>query len=248
MFIDINNNKAITIREFVELLIGGLIDSKLISHEYFVSDSLKTAQQLMLIDDFDLINSDSQISKRNAAKIIHYTLLNILREKDDEDWTGAQYFKDIYDCHRCVSHIAQTYTKGIIKSSRNNLFGINDTIGCQEARDIINRLLILEKRIIPEKMVAVQIKEISIIDLKKGLLYNGEVDIIDVRDSEAFLLESEFEECQNIPLKKIKLNPYIVGTDKTKPIVLYCDNGYQSKLAGKLLIEYGYINVMVCYK
>lgn len=96
------------------------------------------------------------ITRKQAAIIIHEYLRKILKEADETDITRATKLKDLYDCRVCVKHIEQVYIKGImdpmidcnasLKNGLPILFGGNELLTDEEAKTIIERVWDKSKR------------------------------------------------------------------------------------------------------
>lgn len=170
--------------------------------------------------------------KKMLAQQTHEKLLE-MGEADETDWSAARYLKDIYECHSCVIHIAQCYVKGIIPLSGESVFGANEIVSPELEKLVEERIYDKSLRQKPEPVKAA---EISIVKLSE-LPENSRV--IDVREEPAERVG------ENIPLKTIVQNPYIVGTDLQQKIILYCTKGYQSTLAADVLKKAGYLNVHI---
>lgn len=242
------SDHILTVREFVNILLESIyINNK--SYDSFDDiDVLYKAQRMGIIEEFDLLSADNPISKRNVARIVHNTLTKIINEKDEDDWSVAQYLKDIYDCHRCVAYIAQVYAKGIIPGKSKVLFGNHETVDYSTAKTIIDRLWNTQNRIAPAKIERAKINIVRLSELDEYLINMTDYIIIDVRDRETYLLNPVIEGSINIPLKHIYLNPYMVHTDKNIKIILFCEDGYLSELSAKILVDHGYINVDICHE
>ncbi len=59
-----------------------------------------------------------ELSRLDAAILMHKYLLEIEGVQDLEDISGAEVLKDLYDCRKCVNHIAQVYLRGLIAPVR----------------------------------------------------------------------------------------------------------------------------------
>ncbi len=57
-----------------------------------------------------------ELTRLDAAIIIHIFLRDVAGLKDLEDISGAAVLKDLYDCRHCVNHIAQVYLRGIMEA------------------------------------------------------------------------------------------------------------------------------------
>lgn len=108
----------------------------------------------------DLVVSDIpkevDITKKQAAIIVHGYLKKILKEEDSQELSKAKVLKDLYDCRICVKHIEQVYIKGIIDpmidvedaniTNLPILFGGNEVISEEEADKIVTRVFNKEYR------------------------------------------------------------------------------------------------------
>ena len=202
----------------------------------------KSLLEIGVLESVEVLNGLGQIQRRDLARIIHEILLQILKEEDNEDWSSAFSLRDIYDCRTCLRHIAQVYAKGIMDTNGKDYFDLEGYVTGQEAAIYIDRMLKRNIRVIPKKQVKSS-KACSREDIIHAINSGEKVQIIDVRDEAAFDEEIIIQGSKNIPLKKIKQNPYIITQDKNQPIYLVCRHGYQSALAAKLLSEYGYAKV-----
>lgn len=242
------SDHILTVREFVNILLESIYINNKSYDSFDDTDVLYKAQRMGIIEDFDLLSADNPISKRNVARIVHNTLTKIINEKDEDDWSVAQYLKDIYDCHRCVAYIAQVYAKGIIPGKSKVLFGNHETVDYSTAKTIIDRLWNTQNRIAPAKIERAKINIVRLSELDEYLINMTDYIIIDVRDRETYFLNPVIEGSINIPLKHIYLNPYMVHTDKNIKIILFCEDGYLSELSAKILVDHGYINVDICHE
>lgn len=68
--------------------------------------------------------------------------------------------------------------------------------------------------------------------------------LVDVRSEEDYE-QGHRKGSINIPLQALFKNPCCVCTDRAAILFLYCQNGYQSKVAAQLLVRAGYGNVNV---
>ncbi len=110
-------------------------------------------EELILSD----IPKEVDITRKQAAIIIHNYLKKVLNEKDVADTTMAKELKDLYDCRVCVAHIEQVYCKGImsalidkVKAKESGLpimFGGNALLTDDESDEIAVRVKNKSKRI-----------------------------------------------------------------------------------------------------
>ena len=85
-----------------------------------------------------------KLLKKTAARIIHEFMVNVLKWPD-LDWGDSTKLKDIYDCRVCANAIAQTYLRGIILASKENVFGGNEVLDLSQGREVIDKLMRLIK-------------------------------------------------------------------------------------------------------
>lgn len=110
-------------------------------------------EELVLSD----IPKEVDITRKQAAIIIHNYLKKVLNEKDVADTIRAKELKDLYDCRVCVAHIEQVYCKGImsalidkVKAKESGLpimFGGNALLADDESDEIAVRVKNKSKRI-----------------------------------------------------------------------------------------------------
>lgn len=67
------------------------------------------------IDTEDILLASSEITRKNAARIIHMYLLKVCGISD-LPMTGASVLRDLYDCRVCANHVAQVYLRGIMEA------------------------------------------------------------------------------------------------------------------------------------
>ncbi|WP_026835150.1 hypothetical protein [Eubacterium xylanophilum] len=63
------------------------------------------------------IPSDTDINRRNAARIIHVIMRDIFHVqdiRDDDKLMEAEKLRDLYDCRSCVASIRQVYARGVM--------------------------------------------------------------------------------------------------------------------------------------
>ncbi len=98
---------TLTVREFVESLSQmGRCD---LFEKAFSADALRAAG----------IDMDAEKMRRlDAALMLHKYLLEVAGIPDLEDISAAAVLKDLYDCRKCVAHIAQVYLRGLMTAVR----------------------------------------------------------------------------------------------------------------------------------
>ncbi len=168
------------------------------------------------------------VNKLAAAKTVHEFLLDVLNEKDESDWSAAMDLFDIYDCKKCVRHVAQVYVKGIILPKNKNEFGTQELLTSSDIDGMIERILNKKGRMIPALNNSYEIRYIQYEDLK-GPEFEKAL-IKDLRDTD---------------LEAVRLNPYMISDNTVYPIVLKCQYGYKSTLVAELLKKAGYKNIYV---
>ena len=90
---------------------------------------------------------DLEVTRGDAARILHLFVKNVLGIKDIEDITPAEVLRDLYDCRVCVNHIAQVYLRGLMQGVKipevGKDFEIFDSKGLlsrQEATEIADKV------------------------------------------------------------------------------------------------------------
>lgn len=68
------------------------------------------------LEDQDERHPETLLNRQTTARIAHMFLLIEFGIPDLSDITPSTVLKDLYTCRVCANHIAQIYTRGIIKS------------------------------------------------------------------------------------------------------------------------------------
>lgn len=197
----------------------------------------------------DILKELLPADRRELAKEIHLYLKKELREEDEENWSAAGELLDLYDCHTCVEHIAQVYSKGImtaVQTDKGLVFEGDRIVSEEELEGIVDRTLHRERRFwvdnpkneAPAILSCEEAME-QYRNLKEG---HRPVKLIDVRTPGEYE-ENGLNGAVNIPLSKILLNPYRVAENVRIPVFLYCDRGYQSEIAAGCLSTAGFSKV-----
>ncbi len=213
------------------------------------------------LEEIDQINLEKQIDKLTAARILHQFLKLEIGESDEANWNEAANLKDLYDCHTCVNHIAQMYVKGIMPTKKVvlnqqqvEIFGMKDYLTKEEALTYIKRVFYPKLRF----------KNMSVDKSKHLLTLVTQKELSQIREQypKAFLIDvrsvSEYEEehlkcALHIPMAKFLdakdpvamcMEQILTGYKcleefKDPVLILYCDQGYQSQIAGNCLLEHG---------
>lgn len=208
------------------------------------------------LEDKDATGWKKAVERRDAARIIHEFLRRELKEKDENDWQGAEQLKDLYDCHICVNHVAQVYAKGIMEPAEGrDIFGMRRELTEQEAELIVLRIFSREKRKPPQisdmenrrspQKPHLQCRAATGLSKEEALRRFSEEShalLIDVR------IQAEYEEehltgaiC--VPMAYILRNPRCIIEDYRIPLFFYCGQGYQSEVAANCAAQAGYENV-----
>ena len=133
--------EAVSHREFVELLWRAFLGGR---KEW--ADGMEAALRHGWLQPQDLAVCEEPIRRNAVARILHEFLLRELGEDDEKSWGKARELKDLYDCRTCVNHVAQAVCKGIMLPE-GLVFGMQRTISRREAKDMIERALVPEKRV-----------------------------------------------------------------------------------------------------
>ena len=203
------------------------------------STYLDYATEKGLIEDYDRVNLDNPIERRQVARIVHEALRSEFNEKDEQDWSAAKKLSDLYSCRTCVQHIAQVYVKGIIDVDQPNTFNLVGYMSRAEAAVIILKMLDRKRRIPKADPKRDKPIELDYEQAKDLILNDSKVRIIDVRTNEEHKI-GHIDGSICIPLHNLSNNPFTVCDEKDTPIILYCQKGYKSSLAAQILIDAGY--------
>lgn len=183
------------------------------------------------------------IKRRTAAGMIHQFLLR-MGEEDEESIEAALQLKDLYTCRTCVNHIAQVYVKGIMMEWKDGIFGVEGQITDREAEEILQRVANRQLRKKPKPPARAGWTTVMWQEAERMLKEDRKILPVDVRS------EDDYEQGHrkgsiNVPLQALFKNPYCVCADRAAVLFLYCEKGYQSRIAAQLLAQAGYGNVTV---
>lgn len=195
-----------------------------------------------IIEDYDLTNISKPIERRSAARIVHEILLTEFGERDEHDWSAAEYLRDLYSCRTCVMHIAQMYVKGIMHGRDPYLFDTAGSLNRVEAEEVVARMLDREQRM-PHTGGRVFLSTHLTPEEAWELMVNDPTAmLVDVRTNEDYRT-GHIRGSICIPLQDISNNPFSVCVRKDTPVILYCQMGYKSSIAAQALIDAGYSRV-----
>lgn len=62
----------------------------------------------------DELFADRDITRKNAARILHMYLLKVRGISDISGIEKAHVLRDLFDCRMCANHVAQMYLRGIM--------------------------------------------------------------------------------------------------------------------------------------
>ncbi|WP_179085569.1 rhodanese-like domain-containing protein [Paenibacillus sp. FSL H7-0326] len=195
-----------------------------------------------IIEDYDLTNISKPIERRSAARIVHEALLTEFGERDEQDWSAAEYLRDLYSCRTCVMHIAQIYVKGIMHGRDPYLFDAAGSLTRVEAEVIVARMLDREQRIPRTEGRVFQSKHLTPDEACELMVSDPTAMLVDVRTNEEYRT-GHIRGSICIPLQDIFNNPFSVCVRKDTPLILYCQKGYKSSIASQALIDAGYSRV-----
>ncbi|MBE5872906.1 MAG: rhodanese-like domain-containing protein [Lachnospiraceae bacterium] len=223
--------------------------------EWFASEIVRRAERIAedvisygyakgWLEDMDVTGREMPISRKSAARIVHQFMRFELKETELLDISPAGELQDLYDCRSCVMHVAQVYCKGIMDGlpfgEESLIFGMEETVWDDECAEILERLFCLGKR--KTRVVKQQGKRVAeVITLQqvKEFLQQKDTLLIDVRPLYDFR-ENHMKGAMHITMNEILKNPYMVCEDRTRRLLLYCEEGSQSEVAAQCLINAGY--------
>lgn len=237
---------GITIKEFAEKIVagGGANPSPANCVEYGFENGWLEAQ--------DVANQEQELLRKHAARVIHNYLRLELKETDEADASRAYVLQDLFDCRVCAGHIIQVYGKGIMDDitlpDGKMIFAADEVVSEAEAEEIVVRVFQTERRMKrkTEEFVNTIVSEPKGISLEYAMQLLQEekrallADVRTVRDYENGCLEGAV----NVPLLNIIKNPFVFVENRDTMILLYCNEGYQSKAAAQCLLEAGYSKVV----
>lgn len=212
-------------------------------------DLLDYGYQRGWLEEQDITGKNALLDRKTAARILHQLMRIEMLEADEENTDAALKLQDLYDCRRCVGHVMQVYAKGIMDAHSDQagrcIFGMQEMIPTDEAKEIVRRLLQVELREVrmQETKTIRRGERITMAEALQYLQSDKHAKLIDVRPEYEFL-EKHLDGSQSIPLSVILKNPYIVSDRRDYLILLYCEQGYKSEIAANCLIDAGYEKVL----
>ena len=66
------------------------------------------------LDAEDELFADSDITRKNVARILHMYLLKVRKQSDIQGIEKAHVLRDLFDCRVCANHVAQMYLRGVM--------------------------------------------------------------------------------------------------------------------------------------
>lgn len=191
------------------------------------------------------------LPRKEAAHIIHDFLRTELQEADEADGSPAYALQDLFDCRVCAGHIIQVYVKGIMDGTilpdGRMIFDANKEVSFREAEKIVARVFNKKERMLRGESglsgnMAREPKEFPLKHVFQLLKENKNTLLVDVRTEREYEQE-HLENAVNAPLLSIIKNPFVFSENRDKMLLLYCNEGYQSKAAAQCLLEAGYEKV-----
>lgn len=236
------SSDMITTEEFVAIILRGIQKDSDQSGEEQEPKYMEYAFEKGLITDLDIQNKSDLIERRNAARIVHEVLLNLLNEKDEKEWSAAESLKDLYDCRTCVMHISQVYVKGIMPPKSRQLFDVQGKMTFEEGVETVVRMLHKERRVPQLKTMKSRI--IDLLPYKAFEIMNKDrtAILLDVRTCEEYG-QYHIAGAVSLPLDELINNPFSVCANKDTIIIIYCQKGYKSNLAARVLCSAGYSGI-----
>lgn len=199
------------------------------------------------LEDMDVRGRDSQLNRQTAARILHMFLRLVRLEADEREWNGAEQIRDLYDCHTCVGHVAQIYAKGILPCREDRIFGMGSLLTAEEAKEAVGRVFYPALRLKTEEEKVENVpagKALKLTAAEALSKVAGSVNplLIDVRPARTYE-EDHLNGAVNIPMAQILDHPKEISGDLWQELFLYCEKGYQSRIAANCLADHGYTNV-----
>lgn len=210
-------------------------------------DSMQYGYEHGWLTDLDMSERKMPLQKKHCARIVHEFLRVEKKEADEIDSGPAGRLQDLFDCRVCAGHIMQVYTKGIMDGYMNPedryVFGTEDMVTDDAAKEIIRRIFCTEFRTKPESPSGEKTAERISLEEATSLLRDGSnILLVDVR-SEYEYQEWHLRNARSCPMTEILKNPYAVCERRDVLILLYCEKGYMSEAAAQSLSRAGYEKV-----
>lgn len=197
------------------------------------------------LEDPDVTGWHREINRMTAARIIHEILRKELGEPDEESWRGAECLADLYDCHTCVNHVAQVYSKGIMEAEEDGrLFGMRRELTDAQAQVILPRIASVTARKKPPETDSGHPDAIRL-SYREALLRLEEernAILIDVRTLREYE-EDHLPGAVSIPMASILNDPKSIAVTPEQALFFYCGQGYQSEIAAECVAQAGYEKV-----
>lgn len=170
---------------------------------------------------------------RDAARIAHEYMRDILGEQDLSDISDAAILRDLYDCGACVNHVAQVYLRGIMAPVSERVFGMTVNVTSAELASIERRLLDPATRLTPRYPSSAPCPGLGTLD------YHG-YRRITREDIEKLPTPMVIDVGSH---KEYLLNPHLAGDDLFRSIVYVCETGHTAAMAAEGAVRSGYKNV-----
>lgn len=231
----------VSVRAFVSLLSDGLGQGA-------GQEPLSYGKRKGWLNSQDMLEQDAPLFRRSMARILHDFLRVECGEQDEADWGIATRMQDLYDCRTCVNHVAQMVAKGILEPKRVvadgrlvEIFGMTMPVTRQEALEGITKAFYKELRVTPAGKEKEKENRINCVPAEQFPEYrkaHPHLVCVDVRTRDSYEKE-HVPGAISVPLAEILQNGRLdVGQEQE--IFLYCELGYQSRIAANCLLENGY--------
>lgn len=203
--------------------------------------------------------SNSDITRANAAEILHVFMRDELTIPDMVDTEDALYTKDLYDCNKCVGHIIQVIGRKLMNTA-NDLFGGRSLLTTEDAVYAAKKLRELSNQIYKSANNESADMAVSYADYCKLKDSRDDIVTVDVRNARAYEA-AHLENAVNYPLSEIAKLEGISGDecfeneiinfeneimkefDKAKPICFYCTCGSEAEIAANIFMRIGFEKV-----
>ena len=249
------------------------VDEFIVSLERSAKDSGYTVNEMWYNEEYDF-HPGRELTRKDAARIIHDFLINIMKEADEIEVSSAYALRDLFECRVCAPHIAQVYEKGIMgrhvgdngkgspekdskvedsagkyfSEEKGIYFGLNEPVQVSEASKIIDAIFDRSVRISHSEKEENKIKHVLISEFNRvpeRYLNAFFIDVRSVSEYKNHPFKINKTGVNNIPMDQLIRNPYSVANDLYARIVLWSDDGERSNTVAVCLKEAGYKDITV---
>ncbi len=213
------------------------------------ADCVEYGYQAGWLSAQDVLEKENPLLRKTAARILHEFLRREQKEADEVDGSPAYQLQDLFDCRICAGHIIQVYVKGIMDArnteKEQKIFGTEEEVSEEEAEEILQRVFCPDRRkprSMSEDIPVAEPEFLSQEQAIKRLQENPSALLLDVRNKREYE-KACIKGAKHAFFMEIIKNPYTISENCDKMILIYCAEGYQSKLAAQCLLEAGYKRV-----